>query len=445
MDKIIMTELSSLNRSKNINKQIVFSFVLKFIAMALGFLIIPKTLHILGNDQYGIWLTILSIVSWLVSFDVGIGNGLRNKLTESLAVNDYELACKYISTGYFALAAIGGFIILTVSIIMPFINWNEVFNTKLISDLVLSKTMYIITIAVIINFVVIIVNQVMNAFQLTAYTNVVSILHSAFFLFMLKYMSNIEDLYSITKAYSLCLVISGLLVSALFYYNRREYIPRLKWIDISKVHDILKLGGSFFIIQIATIIMFSISNIMIIQLLSPNDVSVYNVIFRLFSILTLTFSIIITPYWSAFTEANKKGDFKWIKKSIFNLHILLGLSILGAVILIIFHQIILDLWLGKDKIVPGYMLSIIIAVYSVVLNWSNIYSHFLNGIGILRMQTIVAVIQAVLVIPSCLFFTNVLKLGLVGVVLSMVVCMLPFAILGPVVTYKKLNSFKNEE
>jgi O-antigen/teichoic acid export membrane protein len=230
----------------------------------------------------------------------------------------------------------------------------------------------------------------------------------------------------------------------LFYYNRREYIPRLKWIDISKVHDILKLGGSFFIIQIATIVMFSISNMMIIQLLSPKDVSVYNVIFRLFSVLTLTFSIVITPYWSAFTEAHKKSDFKWIKKSIFNLHILLVLSIVGAAVLIAFHQIILDLWLGKNKIVPGYMLSIMIAVYSIVLNWSNIYSHFLNGIGKLRMQTIIAVIQAALVIPSCLFFTNVLKLGLVGVVLSMVVFMLTIAVLGPIVTYKKLNSFKNE-
>ena len=439
-----MIELSSSRRSRNINKQIVFSFILKFFSMGLGFLVIPKTLSILGTSQYGIWLTILSIVSWIVSFDVGIGNGLRNKLTEALALNDYKLSCSYISTGYFALASIGLFFILVVSIIIPFINWNQVFNTNLVDNIELQRTMFAISIAVILNFVVSIVDQVMNAFQLSAFTNVTSILHSTFFLLSLTFLKIDHDLYSITKFYSLSLLCSSILVTLLFYSKKREYIPKIKWIDISKARDILKLGGAFFIIQIATIFMFSLSNMLIIQLLDSQDVSVYNVTFRLFSVLTLGFSIIITPFWSAFTEAHKKSDFLWIRKSIYKLHILLLLTIVCAIMLVGLHQIILDLWLGKNKIKPGFGVSVMIALYSIILNWSNIYSHFLNGIGVLRMQTIVAIIQAALVIPSCLFFTNVLGLGLKGVILSMIVCMLPFAILGPIVTYKKLNSFKNE-
>jgi O-antigen/teichoic acid export membrane protein len=436
-----MAELASLHRSKNINKQIVFSFILKFFSMGLGFLVIPKTLSILGGNQYGIWLTILSIVSWIVSFDVGIGNGLRNKLAEALAINDYELSCKYISTGYFALASMGIFIVLVVSLIVPFVDWNQVFNTRLITNAVLQKTMFVISLAVILNFVVSIVDQVMNAFQLPAFTNVTSILHSSFFILSLTFLKIDHDLFSITRLYAICLLSSSLLVTFVFYSLKKEYLPKLKWIDISKAKDILKLGGAFFIIQIATIFMFSMSNMLIIQLLTAKDVSVYNVTFRLFSILTLGFSIIVTPFWSAFTEAHKKSDFVWIRKSIYKLHILLLITIVGAAILLGVHQIILDLWLGKGKINPGFGVSSLIAVYAIILNWSNIYSHFLNGVGVLKMQTIVAVIQGALVIPVCLICTNVFKLGLPGIILGMIICMLPFAIIAPLVTYRILKTY----
>jgi len=436
-----MIELSSGRRSRNINKQIIFSFILKFFSMGLGFLVIPKTLDILGNDQYGIWLTILSIVSWIVSFDVGIGNGLRNKLAESLAINDYELSCKYISTGYFALALIGFFIVLVVSILIPFVNWSQVFNTNIIDNVILQKTMFAISIAVILNFVVSIVDQVMNAFQLSAFTNITSILHSGCFIIILTFFKIDHDLFSITKLYSICLLFSSLLVTFVFYSLKREYFPKIKWIDISKAKEILKLGGAFFIIQIATIFMFSMSNMLIIQLLTSKDVSTYNVTFRLFSVLTLGFSIIVTPFWSAFTEAHKKSDFLWIRKSIRKLHILLFITTLGAVILVGIHQVILDLWLGSGKINPGFGVTSLIALYSIILNWSNIYSHFLNGVGVLKMQTIVAIIQGALVIPICLICTNVLKMGLSGIILGMIICMLPFAVIAPFVTNKILKTY----
>ena len=436
---MILANLTSERRSKNINTQIILSFFLKFLSISLGFVIIPKTLNILGNDQYGVWLTILSVVSWIVSFDVGIGNGLRNKLTESLSLGEYESSCKYISTAYCSLALIGLTIIIVASAIFPFINWHKVFNTTVITNNELRNSFYVITIAVIINFVIIIVNQVMNAFQKTALTNMSGILHSSLFLIMLLCFKVVNNLYLITCLYSLSLIISGVITSFIFYRKRMEYIPKLKWFDISKVKDILKLGGGFFIIQIATLVMFSLTSMLIIQLLTAKDVAIYNVTFRLFSTLTLAFSIIVTPYWSAFTEAYKKSDFLWIKSSLNRLQIFLGITFFFAIVLICFHQNILDLWLGKSKVKPGVSVAFMMALYSIVLNWSNIYSHYLNGIGKIRVQTVVAVVQALLVIPLCLIFTKYFDFGLVGIMLSLVICMVPFAIIGPAITYRNLR------
>ncbi|MFC5285206.1 oligosaccharide flippase family protein [Pedobacter alpinus] len=437
---MLISELTSISRSKNLNRQIIISFFLKFFSLSLGLLIIPKTLGILGSNQYGVWLTILSIVSWLVTFDVGIGNGLRNKLAESLAIDDYESSCKYISTGYFSLTIISLFIMVIVSLIIPFVNWTVVFNTVSINNEELKKTMFVISIAVLVNFIIIIVNQIMNAFQKAAYTNFVSILHSSFFLIILLVIKDIHDLYTVTKFYSLSLVLSGLVVSFFFYRTNFNYIPKIKWIDLSKAKEILQLGGSFFIIQIATVFMFSTSSILIIQLLSSIDVSIYNVTFRLFSTLSLVFSIVVTPYWSAFTEAFKKSDFKWIKTSMVKLHVYLALTIIIAILLVISHQFILDLWLGKNKLIPGFTVALMMGVYVIILSWSNIYSHYLNGIGKLKMQTILAVIQAIMVIPLCFLFTKFLNMGLSGIMLSLIFSLLPFAIIGPIVSIKSLKS-----
>ncbi|MCK7523619.1 MAG: hypothetical protein MZV64_41275 [Ignavibacteriales bacterium] len=62
--------------------------------------IVPVTLNYLGKTEYGIWLTLASILSWLINLDFGLGNGLRNKLAEALALNDIKLARIYVSTAY---------------------------------------------------------------------------------------------------------------------------------------------------------------------------------------------------------------------------------------------------------------------------------------------------------------------------------------------------------
>jgi len=83
-----VSQLDSAKRTKVVKHHISLTFVYKALAIGLSFLLVPLTINYLDIEQYGIWMTLLSVMSWVAFFDIGLGNGLRNKLGKAIAEND---------------------------------------------------------------------------------------------------------------------------------------------------------------------------------------------------------------------------------------------------------------------------------------------------------------------------------------------------------------------
>ena len=111
-----------------VNRNIALSFVFKGINILIQLALVPLTIHYLSNDQYGIWLTLSAILGWFSFFDIGIGNGLRNKLAEAIAAKDFEIAKKYVSTSYSILSAIFFSLPVLFAIINPYLSWSKYLN-----------------------------------------------------------------------------------------------------------------------------------------------------------------------------------------------------------------------------------------------------------------------------------------------------------------------------
>lgn len=77
----------------------------------------------------------LSVLSWVLTFNLGIGNGLRNYLVLVLVQKDNLRVRKYISPAYVSIVSV---VIssLVFLILFKLFNWNVVFN---ISDSVISR------------------------------------------------------------------------------------------------------------------------------------------------------------------------------------------------------------------------------------------------------------------------------------------------------------------
>ncbi len=116
------------SRTEKAKKNIVVLFIIHIFNFISLMALVPITIKYLGENQYGIWLTLSSVFMWLGNLDFGIGNGLRNKLAESFAKEDFQSAKKYLSTAY-AVFAIGIFSSLIIYLIVhPFLNWVFILN-----------------------------------------------------------------------------------------------------------------------------------------------------------------------------------------------------------------------------------------------------------------------------------------------------------------------------
>ncbi len=429
-------------RTSRLKKQIIFSFILKIISAALNFLLVPVLYTVLGNNYFGIWAFLLTLVSWISIFDIGIGNGLRNKLTEAISLKKTIDARKYISTAYITVSAIGLLLILISVCLVNILNWEIIFNTKESFKSEFKFVMLIYFISIILTFILNLINSILSAFQLSSLTNLSNIIANILFYFLLLFNNSLSnDLYLVVSMYCSSLIFSYTLVTIIFFYIKSDFRPSYLYYEKDFVKGLLSLGGSFFIIQIAVLLIFSVDNFIILQLLGPNEVSKYNIAFRLFSILTIFYGIIMAPLWSAYTEAYLQNDFSWILSRIKILNRSIIMLILFIIIIVIFNKKILDVWINNDEFqYPELSLLFSLSVYVILSVWNNIYSFFLNGINQVRLQVKTAILGITLNVPLAYLFVKEMNFGVSGVVWAMNISLLSFSILGPIKSYKILNS-----
>ena len=115
-------------RTVDAKKNIVWLFGVRGLHIVINMALVPIAIQYINPVQYGVWLTLSSIMGWFAFFDIGLSNGLRNKFAEAKARGDLELARSYVSTTYAALFFIFSFLWLLFVIVNRFIDWTIILN-----------------------------------------------------------------------------------------------------------------------------------------------------------------------------------------------------------------------------------------------------------------------------------------------------------------------------
>jgi O-antigen/teichoic acid export membrane protein len=418
------------------------SFMYKGGSILASFLIVPLTIDFLNTENYGVWLTLSSFIAWFSFFDIGLGNGLRNKFAEAKAKGDINLARGYVSSAYYTIGAVSILLILVFSALNFLIDWSEFFNISSSLRHELKILMPILFGLFCTQLVVKLITTIYTADQnhsMQAKINFFIQTGSVLIIWLLGRFSE-GSILIFGIAFSLFPVILLLIINWFAFHKRyKEVKPSIKFFRKEHLKDIFGLGINFFVLQMSGIIIFSTDNIIVSRIFGSSSVVSYNIAYKYFGVANMILSMVLTPYWSSITDAYLKLDFEWIKTSMKNLIKITWASIFIIGIMFLISSWFYNFWIGS-KVIISTKLNLCMACYFSLVNFYLPFTYFINGTGKIRLQVLTVMIMAIVNIPLSIYFGRNLNFGPSGVILASTICLLPHAILVPLQYSKIINN-----
>lgn len=430
------------SRSIMAKKNVLASFLIKGLSIVISLILVPLTINYINPERYGIWLTVSAVILWFNFFDIGLGNGLRNRLAEAIAINDTEKAKTLISTAYAYLILIAGVLAVTFFIINPYIRWDKLLGLPVMYKDELRVLIGVLIMVFCLQFVLQLINTINYAYQKSALVSATFLLGSFFslvFILILKWTVP-GSLFWLGIAFFSGNLLSLLLFTFYFFLvKRKDLTPAINHISFNSSKSILSLGGRFFVIQLAAIVQFESTNVLISRYFSPVAVTEYNIAFKMFSVILMVFGIIMTPVWSAVTNAKSTGDYRWIQTTEKKLLKIWGLFAALSVLLLILSPHIYYLWVKNTVTIP-FMTSLGVMLYVMAMTFGSIYVTILNGLGRLRTQFYLAFITMLLFVPISYFLAVKLNMGVWGICLALILVNVNGLIAAPIEFRKIINN-----
>lgn len=422
------------------------AFAVKGLAILVSVATIPAYMRFFHNENVlGVWYTVLSLIQWIFMFDLGIGQGLRNKLAELVAKNNDKESKKYISSAYLLLFAICVVIVALYLLCARFIPWNSVLNISEneLSRRVLQKSMNIIFVGIIIQFLLRLITSILYAIQKSAVVNLLTLLSNTIILIYIlnrspgSYTDSLIQLsYVNVIAVNLPLLVTTIIV---FSTSLKKCRPSVFCYNHGMAVEVLKMGMIMFYLQFAWLVVTGLHSLLISQFSAPGEVVEYQVYYKIYNTIASILSMALVPIWSAVTKAMVENKWKWI----YNIYWMLLLASAAVLVLecmmLPLVQPIVNIWLRKEAIPIQTGYCVIMTIYSVLFLIHTVNTSIGNGLSFFRVQNIWMGFAAVVMVPLSYIFCKLFD-SWIGVILAGFIAVLPFEILQPVKLFQYLKT-----
>ncbi len=427
-------------RSQLVKRNIIYGFGIKGVSIIASLLLVPLTIGYISSELYGVWLTLSSVIQWISFFDIGFGNGLRNKLGETIALQKLKMGKIYVSSTYFVMALI--FLPITVLgyFLIPLINWAHFINVSEVYNHMLVMTTRIILLSFSIQMILKLIQNVSLAYQMTAFSSFIDMIGQVLSLFFIYLLTKIMAPNLSYVALVFCFApLFVLLVANIVCYSGKfkDVSPNLHYVNIKAVKSVFSLGSEFFIIQISALFLFQIINILIARMCGPDYVTNYNIVYKYLNTALMFMTIALAPTWSAFTDAYVKRDIEWMQRIYRRFIQLFFFSVIVIALCVTISPLVYMIWLG-DKVNISIWLTFLVGIYMCINIWCSMHSLIINGIGKIKFQLYTAIVMMLFFLPISVSLGKVY--GLYGILLAMILINLPGVFYGRY-QVKKLISF----
>ena len=423
----------SKNRAIAIN--VMGSFVVKGFSLILSLLTMPVYMRFFPDKSIlGIWYTLYSIVTWASFFDLGLGNGLRNKLPKCFEDNDKAKARSYISSTYISILGIVFVWAFVGYFLIDNLNWNVILkiDSENLDLALIRKIISIILVGILFQFVTKIITSILYAIQMSAIVNLLSLITTGMTL-VLVYITPSRDLEHnfICMAWIsvIAMNVPNIIATIIVFGTKLKiYIPRIRDYSLVLAKEVVNIGFTLLWLTVVFMVVSLTNEFLITALSNPEYVVEYQGYNKIFNTVSALFTLALAPIWSAVTKAFVNKEYLWIKK-LNSILLSVGILLLTLNLLIIpFLQIIVNVWLGKNYIIINPLVAVIFAVSNAIIYIHNVNTSIGNGISFFKVQFIWVTFAALIDIPLAYILVRVTG-SWVGVILANIIALLPYEII----------------
>lgn len=378
---------------------------------------VPLTLHYLGAERFGMWMTISSVITMLTFADLGIGNALLNLVSEANGKDNPELASGLVSSAFFTVTGVSAGLALVFAFAYPFVAWSQVFNVT--SQRAISESGPALAVFAACFFMSLPLNLAPRV-QLGYQDGIINDIWSG--------IGNVTGLIGVLIVICLrgglpwlVLAFSGGPVLAtfmngflLFVFQRPWLRPKPENFSAECVRRLSGLGSMFLFLQVSICLAFLSDNIIVAHVISASAVAQYAVPQRMFAIVSILIGLLLGPLWPAYGEAVARGDYEWARRT-FRRSIMYAVLFSGgaAAVFVIFGHGILQLWVGRG-INPSRALLIGFGAWTVMSSAGAAIAVFLNGANVLRFQIGIALLMAITAVFLKILLAT--RIGVAGII-----------------------------
>lgn len=394
----------------------------KLVSVGTALISIPLTLHYLGAERFGLWMTISSLAALMAFADLGIANGVLNVVAEAHGRDDRAAIRRAIASGLAILTAASAALAAAFGMAHAFIDWPSVFNvhTPLArAEAGAAVAAFVLCYAATIPLIVVQRAQMglQQGFQASLWQCAGSLCGLGAVLLAIHLQAGLPWL--VVALTGVPLLAAALNTAWFFGRAHPELRPSRDSVSAQACRAVAGTGAVFFVLQLAGAVAYASDNIIIAQLLGAEAVATYAVPERLFALLSLMVAMALGPLWPAYGEAVARGDSAWVRQTLKRSFTLaLAVAGAGALVLVLFGEVLIRAWV-RDAVAPAFGVLLALGVWKVVEAGGVATAMFLNGAQVMRLQLWCAL--ATVVAAITLKLTLVPQLGVAGAAWAMVI------------------------
>lgn len=370
-----------------------YAFLIKGGALAISFFATPAFIRYFDdNIVLGLWYTLLSMLSWFLTFDLGIGNGIRNQLVQAFSSGDEISAKRIISSGVFSIGIVT--LVLTVAgiVVLSTADLNGWFNIPetLISRSGMALSAVLVLGAIMLRFLLTTVSSLFYALQKSAVNNFLALCVSVLqllFVLLFRFDSPEKALIAISLAFLIVSNLPAVFAAVLLFRGRlRACLPSMRFVDGQTIRGVMRIGGVFFTCQILYMLIANTNEFLVTRFFGAGYTADYTFYYKLTMLMSLVVTLAMTPTWSVVTKACAERNYEWLYKLYRTIKYTGYAAIALQFLFIPFVQPVMNLWLGRNTIEVNYLTAFAFACFGGTFLYCSMLSTIVCGMARMKLQ-----------------------------------------------------------